>query len=388
MADSAAQGTVLVIDDEIGTRESLRTLLKNLYKVHCAESVQMGLQLLGEFRPDAIVMDIRMPDVNGLQGLRMIREVDPRVSVIMLTAYGDLETAQEAMRHGANDYIKKPFDLTEMEEVIGRYVERTRLERRRWRAEQDLTALNEQLVAELAQKEHMASLGQKSAELVHDLRNPLTAVLGCVELLGDELRKSKDQFGDRWTATSEYIDTIENSVLRCREITDMWLSLGRRNSRQMKPAGVNALVLDVVKGVTNLAEAREVRIEFQPDLQEIEVAADAVQIFRALHNVIVNSIDAVSSPGGLIVVSCSRRGALAEIRVQDNGCGMDSHQLQHAFDPYFTTKDVNGTGLGLFITRKVVEAHRGTIELESRIHQGSTVTIRLPLLTHAGVVGT
>ncbi len=379
-AASAARGTILVIDDDRGPRESLRILLKNNYQVLCADSVTGGIQMLDQCRPDAVVMDIRMPDKNGIEGLREIRDVDPTVSVIMLTGFGTLETAQEAIRLGATDYLKKPFDALEMEEVIGRNVERTRLERRRWRAEQELTALNEQLVEELAQKEHMASLGQKSAELVHDLRNPLTAVLGCVELLADQLRGSQEQLGTRWTETSEYLGMIEKNVLRCKEISDMWLSLGRRDPQHMKPAMVNLMVADVVNGVINLAASRHTRVEFEPDPVSAEIAADSVQIFRALHNVLVNAIDAVSGREGLIRVSCSHRGALAEIRVQDNGCGMDSNQLQHAFDPYFTTKEFDGTGLGLFITRKVVEAHRGTIELESRINEGTTVTIRLPSL--------
>src|SRR6266478_9857255 len=107
---------ILIIDDEMGPRESLRMLLKPNYQVHTADNVELGLQLLQEKAPDAIVMDIRMPGINGIDGLRQIREIDPHLSVIMLTGFGALETAKEALRLGANDYIAKPFDAHEMQQ--------------------------------------------------------------------------------------------------------------------------------------------------------------------------------------------------------------------------------------------------------------------------------
>jgi len=111
---------VLVIDDELGPRESLRFLLKNEYRVLCADSVDEGIRLLKAEEPDVVVMDIRMPKKSGIEGLKEIRAVDPYVSVIMLTGYARLETAQEALRQGATDYLKKPFDTHEMQRVVGR----------------------------------------------------------------------------------------------------------------------------------------------------------------------------------------------------------------------------------------------------------------------------
>src|ERR1700758_5619453 len=133
---------VLVIDDEMGPRESLRMLLKPDYKVHTADCVEAGIKLLKEKQPDTIVMDIRMPGESGIEGLRKIREIDPHLSVIMLTGFGALETAQAALRLGANDYINKPFDAGEMREVIGRNVERTRVHRASENASTEIKELN------------------------------------------------------------------------------------------------------------------------------------------------------------------------------------------------------------------------------------------------------
>src|SRR6266576_5404488 len=150
---------ILVIDDEMGPRESLRMLLKPNYQVHTADCVEAGIKLLKEKQPDTIVMDIRMPGVSGIAGLRNIREIDPHLSVIMLPCFGALDTAKEALRLGANDYISKPFDAGEMRQVIGRNVERTRVHRASDTAAAEIKELNNRLLKELAQKERLASIG-------------------------------------------------------------------------------------------------------------------------------------------------------------------------------------------------------------------------------------
>src|SRR5437870_10241287 len=154
---------ILVIDDEIGPRESLRMLLKPDYNVNTADCVEAGLKVLKEKNPETIVLDIRMPGMSGIDGLRKIREIDPYLSVIMLTGFGALETAKEALRLGANDYISKPFDASEMRQVINRNVERTRAHRTSENAAAEIKELNNRLLQQLAQKERLAALGQASA---------------------------------------------------------------------------------------------------------------------------------------------------------------------------------------------------------------------------------
>jgi signal transduction histidine kinase len=165
----------------------------------------------------------------------------------------------------------------------------------------------------------------------------------------------------------------------------MWLSLGRRDPQRMKPLLVCDLIGDIVRGLKQLAAGRGVRIDCQVAAVESEISADHVQISRALHNILVNAIEAVSVGSGVIRVCCVPNGPHVEISVEDNGCGMDPDQLGHAFEPYFTTKKFTGTGLGLFITRKVIEDHRGTIEMQSWPNKGTSVRIRLPLLNRPEV---
>ncbi|MCC7299887.1 MAG: response regulator, partial [Verrucomicrobia bacterium] len=157
---------LLVIDDELGPRESLRFLFKSIYNVTCVDSVDKAVEELKKSAPDCIITDIKMPGKTGIQGLKEIRAIDPQVSIIMLTGFGSLETAQEAIRHGATDYLKKPFDTDELREVVAGYIQRTKINRKRVAATDHLENLTTQLQEQLNAKEKLASLGEESSEFV------------------------------------------------------------------------------------------------------------------------------------------------------------------------------------------------------------------------------
>src|SRR5450755_1578235 len=285
---------VLVIDDEMGPRESLRMLLKPSYQVHTADSVEKGLQLLTEKKPDAIVMDIRMPGMTGIEGLRRIRQIDPHLSVIMLTGFGALETAKEALRLGANDYISKPFDAREMREVINRNVERTRLQRTGVNAATEIKELNNRLLKELAQKERLASLGQASAEFVHDLGNPLTIVWGYVQLLAKKLEQSEKGQEKESSTSAKELNIIEQNVRLCRELLTMWQSYGSVEAAPHKPISVSEIVREVVKGSGTLASQSGVELSSDICEDSCTLMGDSVQIFRAIQNVIANAVQAAA----------------------------------------------------------------------------------------------
>lgn len=374
---------ILVIDDEIGPRESLRMLLKPNYQVYTAENVEAGLRILREKNPDVVISDIRMPGTSGIDGLRKIREIDPHVAVIMLTGFGALETAKEALRLGANDYISKPFDAREMREVIGRNVERTRVARTSENAATEIKELNNRLLKELAQKERLASLGQASAEFVHDLGNPLTIVWGYVQLLAKKLEESEKENGAKNGTSGKELTIIEQNVRLCRELLTMWQSYGSVEASPHKPISIVKIVGEVVKGVGPMAAQSAVELSCNVCDDPCTLLGDSVQIMRAIQNVIINAVQASAEKKGFVTVSCTRRDFYVDVRVEDTGCGITEAQLTKIFDPYFTTKqNKSGTGLGLYITRKVVEDHNGSIKVDSTPQVGTTFTIRLPLLNN------
>lgn len=383
MVATADLPQVLVIDDEMGPRESLRMLLKPIYQVHTADSVEIGLKLLNEKKPDAIVMDIRMPGMTGIEGLRRIRQIDPHLSVIMLTGFGALETAKEALRLGATDYISKPFDAREMREVIGRNVERTRLHRTSESAAAEIKELNNRLLQELAQKERLASLGQASAEFVHDIGNPLTIVWGYVQLLAKKLEESEPTDDPNAVSSNKELEIIEQNVRLCRDLLTMWQSYGSVEATPHKLISISDIVREVVAGVG--AMAKETPVELKCDVTEdpCSLMGDAVQITRAIQNVIINAIQASGDRKGTVEVSCIRKDFYVDVRIADTGQGISPEQIARIFDPYFTTKQgKSGTGLGLFITRKVVDDHNGSIKVDSTPGIGTTITIRLPLINN------
>ena len=368
---------ILVIDDEMGPRESLRMLLKPNYQVHTADCVEAGIKLLKEKKPDTIVMDIRMPGMSGIEGLRQIREIDPHLSVIMLTGFGALETAKEALRLGANDYISKPFDAHEMQQVISRSIERTRIHRAGEQAAGEIKELNNRLLQQLAQKERLAALGQASAEFVHDLGNPLTIVWGYVQLLSRRLDKSEE--GENVSSVKE-LKIIEQHVRTCRELLTMWQSYGNVEGSPPKPVSVSNIVREVLKGVSSVGEQNGVIFKATICDHPCILMGDALQLNRAIQNVIVNAVQACSDKRGIVTVTCTQKDFYVDLRVEDTGPGIPAGQLSKIFDPYFTTKQAkSGTGLGLYITKKVVEDHNGSIKVESTSDIGTTFTIRLPL---------
>jgi signal transduction histidine kinase len=374
---------VLVIDDEMGPRESLRMLLKPNYQVYTTDNVEAGLRILREKKPDAVISDIRMPGTSGIDGLRKIREIDPHVAVIMLTGFGALETAKEALRLGANDYISKPFDAREMREVIGRNVERTRNFRTGVNAAAEIKELNNRLLKELAQKERLASLGQASAEFVHDLGNPLTIVWGYVQLLAKKLEQSEKENGTTNETSAKELNIIEQNVRLCRDLLTMWQSYGSVEASPHKPISVTQIVREVVKGVGPMAVQCAVELHCNIRNEPCTLLGDSVQIMRAIQNVIINALQASAEKKGSVAVSCMRKDFYVDVRVEDTGYGIAPAQMAKIFDPYFTTKQgKSGTGLGLYITKKVVEDHNGSIKVDSTPQIGTTFTIRLPLLNN------
>ncbi len=113
---------ILVVDDEMGPRESLRMLLKPNYEIKTADSARGALDQLPEFRPDLVILDIKMPEMDGLEVLRRIKRLDASIEVVMITAYASLETVKLALSHGAFEYLIKPFSRQDLEDVVRRAV--------------------------------------------------------------------------------------------------------------------------------------------------------------------------------------------------------------------------------------------------------------------------
>ncbi len=369
-------GKVLVIDDERGPRESLRMVLKYDYEIFLADRVDGGVELLREKRPDLVIMDIRMPEKSGIEGLQEIREIDSDVSIVMLTGYGDLETAQQAIRYGANDYLQKPFDTDDIQAVVRKYVDRSRLHSRKKHAQSELQRMTQSLSREVGKTNKLTSLGAASSELVRDLRNPLTIIRGYLDLLTYELKEKQSATS---AEMSEYLDQIEKNVERCAELVESWRALGRFDFSQMQRLNLPKLVNDCFRDAAAHSDISfSVKVEGMED--QYEMLGDRLQVKRALQNLIDNAVTAVGHRGTpciFVLFSVSHNDI--DLVVKDNGCGVDTQKIRWIFEPFDPAATIEkGTGLGLFITKKVIEEHRGSMQFESRLGEGTSVTVRVP----------
>jgi len=209
------------------------------------------------------------------------------------------------------------------------------------------------------------------------LRHPLTAVMGYVDLLTAELKDAQAKIGDRWQETAEYLSNLESSAIRCKQLADMWLDISRGKINRA-PVSIREIIDAVVHDCRPLADERKVSLVVSIEEGDAKIGVDRVQFTRAIQNLLVNAMEAVKSGTGRVKVWCKRSQRQMELGVEDNGCGMSQEQIQRSVDPFFSTKPGTGTGLGLFIARQSVEAHGGSMRIESEIGKGTRITITLP----------
>ena len=366
MTEASERSHIIVIDDEAAPRESLRILLSSDHDVDLADCVDKGISLLNQRPADLIILDLRMPGKDGLDGLAEIREIDPNVSVVILTGFGSLEAARTAIRHGVTNFIEKPFDVSEMMRIVNAGLARTEAHRRQSKADSVLRNMHDRFGGELDDRMHMAEIGQMSAELAHDLRNPLTIIQGYTQVLAKKLQQTD--------VPERYFDVIEQNIRRCNDLVELWQGLSANLVRDSTQFDAAQLIAELVRDLEDVGD----QVEFKLELNPCMMRGDRVQLYRAFANLVSNAQHALRG-GGEIGISSAPVDSTVEIKITDNGCGMSEQTLARIFDPFYTAKHVGkGNGLGMFIVRKVVEMHGGAISVQSRLEEGTTVCIQLP----------
>lgn len=375
-----AKAKVLIIDDDYGPRESLRILLKYDYDVVVTGSVAEGIEALKAQRVDTIILDNRMPGRTGLEGIVDIRQIDEDVSIIMLTGYGTLETACQAFRNQATDFMTKPPDTDAMLEAVAKNVALARAKRARHNLSRELADLNSGLSAELRETRPLAKLGQRSDEIIHDMGNPLTILTCCVELLQSKVDEMRPEQGTQWMEALGYIQMIKKSIQHCCGLADAWRQLRDDISEEREAVGVRTFLDGAIEAVRPMSAMNGVALEtdFAALSDEAGVEVDATQMRRVVHNLVINAMQACGRDVGRVVVRGTTGDEGLILSVADNGMGIPVDRLPMIFEPYYTTKE-EGTGLGLAISKRIVEEHSGTLSAESEVGRGSTFTVRLPV---------
>jgi len=362
---------VLVVDDEYGPRESIAFTLSAEFTVDTAERAAEALAKLRSKMYAVVVLDIRMPEMDGIRALEEIRKIDPLVSVVMLTGYGTLLTAQQAMLAGANQYLRKPPDIAELIDAVRKQSEAARVRRQQAKLTNEAREMNAALKREIEQKEPHIWQGRASVELVHDLNNPLTVVVGYAALLVEEARAVAAMDPERGRRLRDYAGIVEKAAEYCHHLSENW----RMASKQATEFTRLDLV-QVVHEVRQVVFFGEISVQFT-GLSSAFVRGSKFELMRVFQNLFKNALEAGAKQ---LSVSVVRTGDRIELTVMDNGVGMDADHVRRAMKGGFSNKE-NGTGLGLSICRHLLGTHGATLALESTPGRGTTVRMSFPAAT-------
>lgn len=368
MTDTSA-GHVLVVDDQDANRMLLRDLLEARgYEVSEASSGPEALEQIAAVLPDVLLLDVSMPAMDGFEVCRRLRSAPETVAlpILLVTALAAREHRIQGIEAGANDYITKPIDRTELVLRVRNAIHMHRLLRQveeQLRRLRDLEALRDSLV-------HM---------LVHDLRTPLTGIRMYLELLREDVRLSRA--GDGLRELVEEANTVSERMTGM--VNDM-LDVSRLEEGAMpverKPADLVALAREAIK-----VAGGQHRINLQLDAPDggVAVACDPELIRRVIANLVSNAVD-FSPDKSTVKVRIRNGGPEARLQVEDQGPGVPSEFQERIFEK-FGQADVkrqrvsHSTGLGLTFCKLAVEAHGGRIGVESEAGQGSTFWFTLPI---------
>ncbi|XXX78504.1 ATP-binding protein [Sorangium sp. So ce134] len=388
----APASRVLVVEDNADMASYLEGILSAEHEVALATNGREALEAVRARRPDVIVSDVMMPEMDGFELVRRLKG-DPElrdIPALLLTARASRAEAVGGLDVGADEYLSKPFDPLELKA-------RVRAAERLHRAYLELAEKNLELAAalkrlsetqeELLQAGKMAAIGTLIAGLSHEMNNPVSVILMNAQLLLRRHRKGHglpDEAG-----LVKVLGTIERQANRCSDLVTALLEYARGKPVGRQPCDVREALRRAVDLSAPRARERRVHLQASSSASALPpVLVNTSQLESALLNVIGNAVDA-SPQGGAVVVGARPlpRGEVhgVEIDVRDTGCGIRSEDLSRIFEPFFTTKPPGqGTGLGLSLTHRFIEEHRGSIRIESALGQGTTVRMWLPALQAQG----
>jgi signal transduction histidine kinase len=355
---------ILVADDDADIRMSLSERLRWLgHEVVTASDGQKALAAVEAHALDLAFLDVSMPRLNGIEALKLIRKRWPNLPVVVVTAYGTIRLAVEAMKEGAVDFITKPFEQGQIDQTVATFIER------------------------MGQRVEITKL---MGEITHDVKNLLMPLVTGTDLLADEI---DDVF--RHLSTMEPA-RAEQSHSACEEVITMFRNTSRRIQDRMKsiadyaaltrvsqrfePCVIGKIADGVVKALRTAAEQRQVRLTAE-GLQGLPaIAGDEARLYSLLYNLVDNAIPEVPAHGLVTISGCHQAGDdFICIRVADTGKGMPADIRDHLFTNRLVSSKSGGTGLGTKIIKDVVDMHGGRITVDSMPGRGTTFDIRLPI---------
>jgi signal transduction histidine kinase len=375
---------VLLVDDEPSIRLTMGEFLRRAgYEVLTAADYPSAVALAGDSL-DAAVVDINLPGRSGIELLHLLSDREPYVPVIMITGEPNLSLIPDIVRAGAYDFIVKPVIKDVLLKAVSRALEKKRLvddkrlleEEIKRHAEElerrveDRTAELVEVYRILAHQEKIAALGRVAAQVAHEVKNPLAGLL----LYAMHLKsKTKDKLSEsESTLVDKMIATINHLTCTCEQI----LSFARPVQLAPQPTDLNRVLMDVLQLLEPQLTANRIERRITPGEGLEACVLDETSVRAALMNLLLNAVQSMSG-GGSLSVATRVEGEYALVEIADTGTGMTEEQVSHIFEPFYTTRRA-GLGLGMSYAKKIIEQHGGSVAVESRFGEGTTIRVSLP----------
>ena len=378
---------LLTIDDEEALRRSISIFFEDLgFIVFEADNGRAGVELARLEHPDIVLVDLRMPEMDGLEVIRVLGAEDPDLPVIVVSGTGVLEDAIEAIRQGAVDYITKPVtDMQLLEHTVRKALEKSKLVAENRMYQEHLEELVEKRTAELRQAQKMEAIGTLAGGIAHDFNNVLSGIMGYNELA---MLIAKDE---KMIAN---LQGVHKAAERARDLVQQILTFSRKKEQQRTSLQVSMIIKEALNLLrSSIPTSIEIK---QNIISSATIMADPSQIHQVIMNLCTNSFQAMEKNGGTMEVSLTERdfayndnleelaigpGKYLDLMVRDSGLGMDRETRQRIFEPYFTTKETGqGTGLGLAVVHGIVGSYNGQITVDSEPGQGTVFHVYLPIV--------
>jgi two-component system, sensor histidine kinase and response regulator len=372
----SAPGLLLVVDDIAANRDVLsRRLNRQGHVVETADNGVDALRLMHETPFDLVLLDIMMPDMDGYEVLRRIKADASlqHIPVVMISALNEVQSVVRCVEAGADDYLAKPFDPTLLKARVS-----SCLEKKRGRDRE--AALFEQLQKNYSRLQELEKLRDDMRNMiVHDLRTPLTAVIVGVEMLAKEGTLNEDQHEMMAIAAGggKTMLGMINDLLDVEKMESGSLQL------QYEDLSAASLVSGAIEQVASLAGEERIDVITEVPATLPSFQGDAKKLSRTLVNLIANAIK-FTRAGTVTITAAQQRDAM-RFAIRDTGEGIPHEAFGRIFEKFgqLDSRRV-GTGLGLAFCKLAVEAHGGSIDVESTVGVGSTFAFTIPLVARRG----
>lgn len=370
---------ILLVDDEAGICKVLGISLKDSgYDVFTAQSGEQALRLFDDMQPPIVITDIKMPGMDGIELLRAIKDLRPDTEVIMITGHGDIDLAIKSLKFEATDFITKPINEEALEVALKRARERIELKRQLRTYTEKLEQLVEEKTARLLEAQRLAAVGETAAGLAHAIKNIASGLKGGTFVLEQGIRLADRQLLD------EGWHLVRGNVEKITRLSMDLLDYAKPAEIRRRRCDPNLPAREVLQLMQPRAREAGVMLEARLDDTLQPVMMDPEGIYRCLLNLVTNAIDACTleaedgRPRKVAIHTEKTGDRGVTYTVADTGCGMDEKTRAKLFQMFFTTKGSRGTGLGLMLTKKIVDGHGGRLWVDSRKGVGTRFTIRLP----------